>query len=48
MFTVVKLPFGFSEKMRVLVILFDSDLISETQEPAIINDIARDSKFRLY
>ena len=32
-------------KMRVLVILLDLVTISETQEPAIINDIARDSKF---
>ena len=32
--------------MRVLVILLDLVSISETQEPAIINDIARDSNFR--
>ena len=34
--------------MRVLVILLDLVSISETQEPAVINDIARDSKLRLF
>ena len=33
--------------MRVLVILLDLISISETQEPAVINDIARDSKLWL-
>ena len=44
---VVKLPNGHFKKMRVLVILLDLVSISETQEPAVINDIARDSKLWL-